>query len=277
MEFLDYREYLKYFYETKKKEKSYFSYKLIGNKVGIDPSYLYKVFARTYHIADQYVPAFAKLCEMDTKEAEYFEVLVHFGKARTAQESKVFFDHLMSMRGIQNRVLVEAQFRYYQHWYNVAIRSLLGVIEFKGDFEELSRLLDPAITVDEAKEAIQTLEALKLVHRNNLGAYELSEPHVTTGPDMRSAAIRHFQKDMMHLAERSLDEHPKEVRDISTVTMALRRSTLQDIREILRTAREDIQKRVGEDDGVECVYQLNLQFFPLTLLPEPVDDAQIPT
>ncbi len=263
---MDYREYLRYFYLEKKKERKSFSFKSMGAKVGIDSSYLNKVFARQFHISDTSIPALVKFCNFDARESEYFEVLVHFGKARTSNEARAFFDRLVQLSGIQNRVLAESQYQYYQNWYHVAVRSLLGVLDFQGDFADLASRLDPAITVAQAQESIALLERLELVQKGNDGVYRLTESHVTTGKDYRSLAVKHFQKDMLRLAERALEEQPREVRDLSTLTMALRQESLTEIREILRKSREEIQKRVGMDQDVNCVYQPNIQFFPLSRL-----------
>ena len=82
-EYLDYRVYLKDFYEEKKSHQSFFSYRLFGNKVGVDPSYLAKVFLKVRHIADESVGSFISFCGLKEKEAEYFEALVHFIKAKS--------------------------------------------------------------------------------------------------------------------------------------------------------------------------------------------------
>jgi len=263
IEFLDYREYLKYFYEAKKREKHFFSYKLMGNKVGMDPSYLCKVMSKSFHIADSSIQEFVRLCAFDARESEYFDALVHFSKSRTPQESKAFFDRLMDLRGVTNRLLIDHQFRYYQNWYTPVLRSALSLIEFRDDFAELAGILDPSITVAQAKEAFETLVALELVQKRADGVWEIIDTHVSTGGEYRSMTVRFFQKEMLHLAERAMEETPREERDISTLTMAIRRSSIPDIRELLRTCREDIQKRVAQDEDVDCVYQLNLQYFPV--------------
>jgi uncharacterized protein (TIGR02147 family) len=39
-EYLDYRDFLKDFYEEKKAQRSFFSYRLFGAKIGLDACYL---------------------------------------------------------------------------------------------------------------------------------------------------------------------------------------------------------------------------------------------
>ena len=68
----------------------------------------------------------------------------------------------------------------------------------------------------------------------------------------------------MRLAERSLREDPKEVRDISTVTVAVRFSDLEEIRTRIRELRQSIMHMMADSGDPDCVYQLNFQVFPLS-------------
>ncbi len=43
-DYLDYRIFLKDFYEKKKNENSFYSYRYMGNKVGVDPGNIVKIF-----------------------------------------------------------------------------------------------------------------------------------------------------------------------------------------------------------------------------------------
>ena len=87
-DYLDYREFLKDFYEKRKQEGSYFSYRLFSSRVGIDASYLAKVIIKTRHISNKSIPAFIKFCGLKGKEADYFENLVYFGKAKSDKQSR---------------------------------------------------------------------------------------------------------------------------------------------------------------------------------------------
>src|SRR4051812_15317774 len=96
-EYLDYRVYLKDFYDEKKGLQSFFSYRLFGNKVGVDPSYLAKVFLKCRHIADESIGSFIAFCGLKDKEAEYFEAMVYFIKAKSHKQSKLYFEKLLAI------------------------------------------------------------------------------------------------------------------------------------------------------------------------------------
>ena len=71
-QYLEYRQFLRDFYEDKKAEDGYFSYRYISKKVGLDHGYLIKVFQEKVHIAVKHINKFSKLCKLTPKETEEF-------------------------------------------------------------------------------------------------------------------------------------------------------------------------------------------------------------
>ncbi len=57
---------------------------------------------------------------------------------------------------------------------------------------------------------------------------------------------------------------PKEERDISTVTVSTSQKCMIAVRERLAQARREILEMIAAEEGVDGVYQVNLQVFPLT-------------
>jgi uncharacterized protein (TIGR02147 family) len=201
---------------------------------------------------------------MEENEAEYFENLVYFGKAKTDKQIKLYFERLLSLKGAKTKKTEPYQYEYYQKWYYSAIRSLVGCLGFKGDYKTLAEKLSPKISVKEAKNAIRLLEKLKFIEKNNGGTYKLTETLITTGDEWRSIAIKQFQKETIHLAEESLTRHPKEVRDISTVTMGIAYEDLEEVRDLAKEFRSSVMKFAEKCQDPDSVYQLNIQLIPLT-------------
>ena len=46
----DYRDLLKSYYEQRKKEMPLYSYRMMGEKLGLDASYLYRVLQKKHHL-----------------------------------------------------------------------------------------------------------------------------------------------------------------------------------------------------------------------------------
>lgn len=262
-EYLDYRVYLRDFYESGKDCSTTMSYRNIALKVGMDVSYLAKVLAGQRHIPIAKVDAFVKLCKFNDKDAEVFKVLVDFSRAKRESEARVHFERLLRLQGLDSKCLDPLQYTFYSRWHFTAIRALLGIKDWGEQLEEMGKALDPEISPAQVKTAVETLLRLGLIKKDK-AMYTPSDQHITTGAKVTSVAIRDFQKEMVSLAIRSIDHHDKAYRDMSTITLAMNRNALEDIRLLIAECRQSICRRVAEDQDANCIYQLNVQLFPLT-------------
>jgi uncharacterized protein (TIGR02147 family) len=268
IEYLEYRDFLKDFYEEKKTEHSFFSYRLFGAKVGIDASYLAKVLIKHRHLSNSSIEKITAFCGLNEREAEYFETLVHFVKAKSHRESKLLFEKLLSLKNVSAATLLENQYAFYQKWYHSAIRSLLEFYDFRGDFRALAEQLSPAISAKEARGSIRLLEKLGLIKKDLTGRYRMTDSAITTGPQWHSLAIQAFQEETIRISAGSLARHPKKHRDISTVTMNVSGPNFEEIRERINEFRNTIIKYVNEQSSPDRVVQLNIQLFPMSKIKE---------
>jgi uncharacterized protein (TIGR02147 family) len=86
---------------------------------------------------------------------------------------------------------------------------------------------------------------------------------VTSGDKWHSVAIREFQKETINLSSQALDLYAKELRDISSITVALSAHDLPEIRERIRQFRQSILS-LENDNKPDTVYQINIQVIPVT-------------
>jgi uncharacterized protein (TIGR02147 family) len=265
-DYYDYRVFLRDFYKQQKRKNAFFSYRFIGNHVEMDSSFLIKVLQGSLHISNEKIGKFVELCRFNEKEAQYFETLVYFCKAKTEKERKLYFEKLFGICRIKNRRIEESNYRFFQDWHHSAIWSLLNFYSFKGDFRELADMLDPPISLKDAKQSIALLEELGLVLRAPDGRYTVIDRNLTTGKEWHALAISNFQREMMARAQEALERFPKEERNISTVTMNIPREALPEIDELIGKFRESLIQFVNSirDKDSDRVYQLNVQLFPLT-------------
>ncbi|MBK9578970.1 MAG: TIGR02147 family protein [Fibrobacterota bacterium] len=265
--YLEYRDFLKDAYEERRKLQPYFSYRFIGNKVGMDSSYLTRLLQKKLHLGDDLVDRMAHAFGLHDESLEYFRNLVSFNKSKNDAQARVFHDQLMRLRGVGYRIVREDQEDYFTNWIHAALRSLLDYHPFDGDFEALGAALFPPVSGEEAKQSVYLLERLGMARRTESG-YEILDHHLHSGDNWRNDAIKTFQKSTMDLAARSLDEIPPSLRDISTMTMNIDTETLGDLKVMVREFQENVAKLVESAPTSDRVYQLNIQLFPLSRIVE---------
>ncbi len=263
-EYLDYRDYLKDYYENNKNKNYYFSFRYFGNKVGIDASFLVKVIQKNMHISNKTLPTLITFLKFNKKESEYFELLVLYNKAKKHSDIKLYFEKLISFRSPFVKTLLSAQYEFFKNWYNIALYELLTFQPYKGSIRELAQKLTPPQSVPDVKKAIRLLIKLNLVEKCSDGTLKVINKLITTGEDWESIAIRNFQKKMIKLSYEAIDRFPKEFRDISTLTLSLSQKQFEIMKERIKTMRKELLELADMESDAEEVYQVNFQIFPLT-------------
>lgn len=263
-QYLDYRAFLHDFYEHKRQEDGFFSYRYMARKVKMDHGYLVKLMQGKVHLTEGHIPPFLSICGLQGRDAVYFKTLVRFNKSKQPEETSILFDRLMVLAGPEIHAVERNQFEYFKAWHYCAIRESLGHMEFHGDFDALARSLNPRITVKQAREGVRLLESLDLIRKDRKGVYRPTGALLTTGPGLEASAVRQFQMEMIGLGKRSLQRDPKEQRDISTVTLSLDLAELQEVRDRIAVLRQSLMSLAAKTPKPNAIYQLNVQLFPLS-------------
>jgi uncharacterized protein (TIGR02147 family) len=263
-DYLDYQEYLRAYYQSRKEKDAYFSYRLFGSKTAIDAGFLVKILQGKLHLPVSSVARLAQYLKLDAKEAEYFDLLVRYGRAKNEREIKLLFEKIIGLHGGKCRLIQSRQYEFYQRWYYAAIHALLLVYEFSDDYAALARKLNPPITAAQARDAIALLARLDLIRREKNGAWKPTSKLLSTGEKWAAPAITKYQEETIELGRTSLQRDPKARRDISTVTIALSHKDLADIRARVAEFRRGLLSMETENEPADCVYQVNIQVIPLT-------------
>ena len=262
--YLNYRQYLRDWYEERKTANSFISYRYIGGKVGLDASFLVKVLQEQVHLSTKSIPRFIEFLKLDGKEKEYFDLLISYNRAKKLSDSRLYYDRLLTMRMPHIKTIDADKYEFFNHWYYIATYELLRCHSFQGDFRDLGKRLRPAISVSEAKAAVALLERIGFIEKNGTGGYTIKDASVSTGDSWISVAIREYQKKVIAMGIDAVDTIPKEQRDISTVTVSLSKNTIDSVRERIQTMRKELLEIARLDQNPDMVYQINFQVFPLS-------------
>ena len=259
---LDYREWLRKVYEERKSRDSFFSYRFLAEKVGMDHSLLIKVLQGERHLAESSLDAWVKYLKMDAREEEYFRTLVQFAKARSGRERTQALDRLISQQGLRLAPLERDQWEYFRDWHHVALRSVIG-LDGSLDAAQAGARLDPSMGPKEAEAALGLLERLHLIRKEPDGRWALTNEYVEAG-GVPPTTVREHQKEMLRLAEEAIDRHPPENRQVSSATFTLSLSDLEEVRRRIRSLRDSILRLSTESREADQVFQFEAVVFPLT-------------
>ncbi|MEK7392545.1 MAG: TIGR02147 family protein [Fibrobacterota bacterium] len=260
---LDYREWLRAFYEERKSVDAFFSYRFLADKVGMDHSLLIKVIQGDRHLADGSLDRWVSYLKFDKREDDYFRTLVKFCKTRSSRERTQSLDRLLTLQGTRAQGLEADQREYFRDWQPVAMRSLIG-IEGRLEASEAGARLDPPMTAADAQETLALLERLRLIRREADGRWALSDDFIEAGPSMDPQIIRDHQKQMMRMAAEAIDRHPPKHRQVSAATITLSVDDLPEARERIRALRDSLLRLASESRTADQVFHFQAVLFPLT-------------
>jgi uncharacterized protein (TIGR02147 family) len=260
----DYRDLLKSYYERRKEELSIYSYRMMGEKLGVDSSYLYRVLQKRQQLPSRSIPAARELLGLTGRAAEYFDLLVAAAKSKNSKENHELMEKALALRDVARKEITQSELRFFGEWWIPAVRAYLEISGGDANPKRIAEYIRPKITEAQATEALQLLKDLGLVKRLASGKLKIADAHLTVGGPEKIQAVRRYQQEILQLAAKAIDECPVDKRDISTLTMAVDAAAFDDIRDMLREMRRLIQKRVDESVAPDRIMELSMAFFPVT-------------
>lgn len=262
-EYLDYRDVLKEAFEERKSVSPLYSYRMLAEFLGLDTSNVFRIIQGDAQLPARCHSRAIEFLGLSGRSAEYFLLLITYARERNNKVRMEILEKAMALRDVARRKLVDQELAYYKDWWIVAVRSMMEIVEGKVRPAEIAARLSPKVSEAEVSSAVELLLDLGLVKKASSERFVLSETHLTAGGEEKTEAVRNFQRQILALASESLERFPREQRDISTITFAVDRDASQEIREMLRECRRQIQKRVEDAKQPDRVLQLAIALFPL--------------
>jgi len=267
--YTDYRKFLKdRFAEIKSTDRS-FTYRYIASKAGFkSPGFFTQVLQEKVHLSERLIPNLSKVFDLKPAEARYFELMVHYNQADSHELKKQFFEKIVNSNKSQIIHVNSDMYEFYDKWYYSAIRAVLHYSPFDGDFKKLAKAIVPSVSPAEAKKAVLVLERLGFLKKSDAGPYELTTKHISSGLDTDAVVINNFLINTLDIAKNAFYQFPKEKRSFSALTASISGPGYDKIKRRIDEFRAELVDIIGKDDHIDRVYQVNLQIFPLTDLPE---------
>jgi uncharacterized protein (TIGR02147 family) len=158
------------------------------------------------------------------------------------------------------RKLSADAFAVVADWQHFAILSLMDLDEFHMSDDWIAERI--GISPKAASMAIKKLENVGLIARVR-GRWQKIEASHTTTHDVPSVALRISHRQTLQQAADALDDVPIELRDITSMTMAIDLATLPQAKQLIRSFRRRLSGLMETGSKTE-VYNLNIQLVPVT-------------
>lgn len=262
-EYLDYRQYLREFYEEKKQKNPRYSFRLFSDQSGFrSKSFIQHVIDGKKNLSESSVEKLNTVLKLNGKQLDYFRALVLFNQAPTRELRNLYWEQMCGSNSRNPlRLLMSRNYEFFSKWYHKTIREIICLVDFHEDYELLGRLVRPQIGAQDARESVELLLKLGLVIKTKTG-FQLTDPLLTTGDEVRSLAVQNFHQENLQLAREAMDSVHRSERDISSLVVALSAEGFRRYKEEIQRFRKKLLDIAHNDQNQNSVYHVNFQLFP---------------
>ncbi|MBU0505868.1 MAG: TIGR02147 family protein [bacterium] len=268
----DYRSYIKDWFAWKKGSDQGYSYREFSKQAGFkSPNQLLLVIQNKRGISQNSLKEYVKVLGLKHAEKKYFQLLVDFSQEKNLTKKKNFFKEVSDYRKKKGHHLQAKEYEYLTNWYYAAIRELVMLKDFQEDPTWIAKKLHGLVTAAQAHQAIETLLEIKLLERDNSGNLCHTDQYITTGNETQEVAAFLYHEQMSQITLEALKSKDTSRRNITALTFSVRKEDYDSIVGELNKLRKRIinfvQHRLVQDED-DMLYQLNLQFVPLSVPPK---------
>lgn len=265
-EYRDYRVFLKEWYRKAKESRGSYSYRTFAKKAGFHSSnFMMLVIQGKRNLTEESLKKFITGLDLNKQEQDFFRNLVFFNQAETHEDKNFYYQRLLqSKKFSQLKPIERQQYEYYSTWYHPVVRELVVSKGFDGTSEWISKRLSPSVPTAQVAKSIELLERLRFIERVDGNRWRQASTIVSTGPEIGSVVVHNYHKSLLDLSKEMMDQLSMDDRDVSALTLGVKRDRIPELKARVRDFRQEILKTVSDDTEPEEVIQLNIQFFPVT-------------
>ena len=263
---LDYRAWLRDWYEARKAANPRFSHRAFVRRTGQkSPSLLADVIERRRILTPELVQAFGKECKLDAEEQRHFALLVELDQAKDPDTRNAAWERISASRRFREARKVEGDsFQYVAEWYFPAIRELALRDDFVDDPAWVAKTLHPRITPGQARKALATLKDLGMLVEAD-GRWIQAEGAIVTPREVLGLAVDRYHRGMLDLARDGIRGVSAKERHYLGVTVCIPQSLVPKLKGELNAFTERLLELCdGADEPADRVYQMQLTLFPLS-------------
>jgi uncharacterized protein (TIGR02147 family) len=228
-----------------------------------NPGYLNDVVQGRRTLSRSVLQKLGPVFDWDSKEIEFFRLLVEFGQAKNHEEKEEVLRQLNHRRSRSQFARIHApQVKYYQDPKYSLVRCALEAfpVTWK-DVEKLGKSIVPPIAPAATKKILEDLLAWEMIQLNPQGVLTPNSRFVEPAPTL-GLQVRRMNQNWLKDAAEGIELWDREERHISTILMAVSEQTAQQIRSKVELLRKEIFELLEQDHSPERMYQLSLALLP---------------
>lgn len=187
------------------------------------------------------------------------------GKVRESIISKLELDKKISASDSLSYELIQLdELAINSKWHADAVLELIKSKDFKATSSWISKKLK--ISRDEAKSALKILKNKKLLIKSeNKKWLDNTSGHTShISDDMTNSARKNYQLTLLKQSMESIENDHPSMRDHTSMMVSIKKENIPKAKKLIREFRREFASLIDEKENPDAIYELCLNFFPLT-------------
>lgn len=176
-------------------------------------------------------------------------------------QEKQFFETPIKAENVFYKQIELEEFQCISDWYHVAILELTRTDGFDSSVASIAGRLQ--ITTTEVQLALERLRNVGLIEVTNGKIYKKTKNLTNTAKGKNSYAHKQYQKQVINKSLLAIDECPAELKDITSISMAIDINKIAEARELIRNFRKSMCAFLEDGKQTE-VYNMSIQLIPIS-------------
>jgi len=176
-------------------------------------------------------------------------------------QTKTKLDNIKISQNDERFMLDESYHRVIAEWEHYAVLELFELKKFNPSVKEIAAKLQ--ITENRAEVVLENLRTSGLVIEGPQNKLIKTNPSIRTTEDIKSQALQKSHQETLELGIKKLDEIEVDLRDFSSMMIAVDLEKLTEAKTVIREFRQKMATLLRDGDKTD-IYQLAIQFYPLT-------------
>lgn len=170
-------------------------------------------------------------------------------------------------------ILDESYYKILAEWEHFSVLELFSLPNFERTKEDICKRLD--LTVNRTDVVVNNLYIAKLIDLDSKGKLLRLHTEFTTADDISNQALKDSHKEAMQMGISKIDEYEVDLRDFSSLTIAFDLTQMKEAKALIRELRLKMLALANKGSNQTEVYQMAIQFYPLTNLKKQKYQAHI--
>lgn len=259
-----YRRILADILKKKCEKNPRFSQGAFAKQLGLTSSRLSEILSGKQGLSIKWAVRIAEKLKLSDADKEHFCQLVQAEHSRSPIQKDRSKVEIKKRKLKSEPALSEEVFTVIAEWQHLAILELYSLDPTLSTTQIAERL---CIDKQLAKQSTERLVRIGQLELQTNGHYQVVHDITMTTQDIPSATIRSFHRGMIGKAKEALEQSSAEEREISSVVLSAKSSSLPELKLQLRELRDRFAAEADKETGKDAVYCLNINFFRLDKKP----------